>query len=64
MAQNSKIEEAIRVGCSAADIHLACSYPACSCKQMPRAIQAAIDFLAAGRLLDGVEHNGMPEEKE
>lgn len=37
-----KVIEAIRVGCNAAEVHLTCSYPACSCKQIPAAIRAAL----------------------
>ena len=36
---------AIRAGCSAADIHLKCSYPDCSCETTPREIDAAISIL-------------------
>ena len=35
------IQRAIQIGCNAAHIHLLCSYPACSCKQIPAAIIAA-----------------------
>lgn len=34
--------QVIRAGCIASDIHLTCSYPKCGCRQMPRAILAAI----------------------
>lgn len=37
-----RIIAAIHAGCTAADIHLRCSYPDCNCKQMPKAIEAAI----------------------
>lgn len=40
-------EKAIRIGCNAADVHLTCSYPTCSCKQIPVAIQAALNSLPA-----------------
>jgi hypothetical protein len=33
---------AVRVGCDAADVHLTCNYPGCSCKQIPTAIRAAL----------------------
>lgn len=33
---------AVRAGCSAADVHLMCSYPQCRCTKMPAAIEAAI----------------------
>lgn len=36
------LDEAIRAGCTAVDVHLRCSYPECGCKQLPRAIAAAI----------------------
>jgi hypothetical protein len=36
------VEAAIRAGCTAADVHLACTYPACSCKQVPDAVRAAL----------------------
>ncbi len=32
----------VRAGCSAADVHLMCSYPKCRCRQMPAAVEAAI----------------------
>lgn len=41
---SSKMQEAIRVGCTAADVHLRCSYPDCSCKQIPKAVEAAVTF--------------------
>ena len=41
-ASEADVEAAIRVGCTAADIHLRCSYPSCACKQIPAAIKAAI----------------------
>lgn len=41
-----KMIEAVRVGCTAADVHLRCSYPECSCSQIPRAIGAAVEFAA------------------
>lgn len=34
---------AVKAGCAAANIHLRCSFPDCSCKQMPSAILAALD---------------------
>lgn len=33
---------AVRAGCSAADVHLMCSYPKCACRNMPAAVEAAI----------------------
>jgi uncharacterized protein (DUF362 family) len=36
------LNAAIRIGCIAADIHLTCSYPECTCKTIPNAIKAAI----------------------
>lgn len=39
-----KMTEAIRIGCSAAEIHLRCSYPECSCTSIPTAIRAAVSF--------------------
>lgn len=36
------IERAVRAGCTAADVHLKCSYPDCACKQIPAAIRAAL----------------------
>lgn len=38
-----KMNEAIRAGCTAADVHLTCSYPECFCKQIPTAVKAAIE---------------------
>lgn len=40
--RENRMEEAIRAGCTAADIHLRCSYPECSCKNLPKAITAAV----------------------
>ena len=37
------VERAIRTGCAAADIHIGCSWPECSCKQLPTAIRAALN---------------------
>lgn len=39
---------AIRVGCNAAEVHPACSWPECRCTQLPRAIHAAVEFTAHG----------------
>ena len=39
---NTTLHEAVRAGCTAADVHLMCSYPGCACKQLPVAIIAAI----------------------
>lgn len=38
-------EFAVKRACSAADIHLMCSFPRCTCKQIPAAVDA---LLAAG----------------
>ena len=35
--------QAVRKGCIAADVHLTCSYPECSCTVVPAAIQAALN---------------------
>jgi len=32
----------IRAGCTEAEVHLMCSYPDCSCKQLPVAVKTAI----------------------
>lgn len=37
----------IRSGCTAADVHLICSYPNCRCKQIPVAIKAALESKSA-----------------
>jgi hypothetical protein len=46
-ADHALEQSAVRVGCAAADIHIAiaCSYPECKCKQMPAAIRAVLIFL-------------------
>lgn len=36
------VRAAIRAGCNEGDIHLVCSFPNCTCKQMPVAMPAAI----------------------
>lgn len=36
------IAAAIRAGCSAADLHLECSYPTCMCKNTPTIVRAAL----------------------
>lgn len=33
---------AVRAGCSAAEIHLRCTYPDCACKDFPKGVEAAI----------------------
>lgn len=43
----------VRAGCSAADVHLICSYPQCRCRQMPAAIEAAVRAWEASRYADG-----------
>lgn len=35
---------AIRCGCQAADVHLTCSFPDCTCKVVPSAVKAAVSF--------------------
>lgn len=42
--RSEKMKQAIRIGCTAADIHLTCSWPDCSCTELPKAIQAAVAF--------------------
>ena len=42
MLYSEKLNIAIRAGCSAADIHLVCSYPDCRCKQTPRMVKAVL----------------------
>ena len=42
-AEEAAMVNAIRSGCSAADFHLACSYPQCKCKQTPTVVRAAIE---------------------
>ena len=41
-SRRERIIKAIVARCTAADIHLECSYPSCRCMQMPTAIEAAI----------------------
>lgn len=41
--ETERLIAAIRVGCTAADLHLCCSYPDCTCKQIPAAIEAALN---------------------
>ncbi len=38
----AEVERAIRAGCWATDMHLACSFPKCSCKKIPDAIRAGL----------------------
>ncbi len=45
----SSVEAAVRIGCTAADIHLTCSYPECTCKQIPSAVRAVMMIAAAER---------------
>lgn len=47
----AKMDEAIRIGCRAADVHRDCSYPACSCQKIPAAVKAAVGFA----ILDAVK---------
>jgi hypothetical protein len=42
------LDEAIRVGCFAADVHLICSWPKCQCTQIPKAIKAALSHNPVG----------------
>ena len=32
----------VRIGCRAAEVHLDCSYPTCTCKQVPTAVLAVL----------------------
>lgn len=43
--------QAIRTGCWAAEVHLACSYPDCGCKNLPTAIIAALAYPSAGEIV-------------
>lgn len=45
MTELERVARAIRAGCDAADIHLACSYPDCRCRALPLAIKAALDAM-------------------
>lgn len=42
--QTTKMIAAIHVGCEAADVHLRCTYPDCSCRIVPAAVKAAMEF--------------------
>lgn len=42
VAGDDAIQMAIRAGCSAAEIHLMCSYPQCGCKSTPIIVRAAL----------------------
>lgn len=46
----------IRAGCTAADVHLTCSYPTCKCTAIPQAIKAA---LLSSRAAGGGEADAM-----
>lgn len=39
------IAEAIRLGCAAADVHLTCGFPDCTCTKIPRAVKASVAFV-------------------
>ena len=52
------IEAAIRVGCVAADVYLTCSYPDCTCTQLPAAIRAALthaELVERGPMIEAEE---------
>ena len=36
------LERAIKIGCTAVEVHLACSFPECTCTTVPKAVRAAI----------------------
>jgi hypothetical protein len=55
---DADIEAAIRVGCAAAGAHLTCSYPDCTCKELPVAIRAALAHA------ERVERGAMIEAEE
>ena len=46
-----RFNEAVRAGCTAADLHLTCSFPACKCRNTPQIVQGAIDKWEALRTL-------------
>jgi hypothetical protein len=48
-----KMARAIRAGCNAADVHLSCSYPECSCTKIPAAVIAASAELMSETKDDG-----------
>lgn len=42
MTGDEAIASAIRAGCTAADLHIQCSYPDCTCRNTPKIVRAAI----------------------
>lgn len=42
MMDPKRREAAVRAGCTAADLHLRCTYPECGCKDFPKGVEAAI----------------------
>lgn len=44
-----EVARVIQAGCIASDIHLTCSYPECTCKQIPNAIRAVLSLLGKER---------------
>jgi hypothetical protein len=57
-SQAAALETAVRAGCTAADVHITCSFPQCKCKQIPAAVKAALD---AVRGREGANHRGIAE---
>lgn len=39
-----KMITAIKIGCQTSGAHLTCSYPDCTCKTIPAAVKAAVEF--------------------
>ena len=45
--KTSVLATAVRAACTAGDLHLACSYPQCACKIVPKQIAAALSVAMA-----------------
>lgn len=43
---------AVRKGCQAAEVHLTCSFPQCTCKQIPAAVHAVLSELGRNKILE------------
>lgn len=48
-ADEGLVERLTREGCGASDIHLACSFPDCTCRHIPNAVKAVIAEIMKGR---------------
>lgn len=54
LAERVDVERVVKTGCTAAEVHLTCSYPTCKCKAIPIAIRAALAAMPVAEVRETV----------